>query len=325
MTETTVPTPGVAVIGCGAWGRNHVRTLGKLGALAAVSDADPDAARAAGKEAGVPAIAPDDVFGDQAIAGVVIAVPDALHARIARQALAAGKHVLVEKPMATTVADAEALAAEAERRGLVLMVGHILRYHPAFVRLNALATAGDLGRLRHIAAKRLHIARGAPRHALWDLCPHDVSMILALAGRMPARVRAFVGAFAAPQVPQTGAVMLDFGDGLTADIAFSAIHPVKLHQITVAGSEAQGVFEDSRGWEEKLALYRPGLGRPGEVPAREAVAVAPAEPLAEEARCFLAAMAGGPQPPSGAAEGMRVVRVLAAAARSLESGGIEHP
>lgn len=325
MTGTSTPVPGIAVIGCGAWGRNHVRTLHGLGALAAVSDVSDAAARAAAESTGVPARAREEILADHAISGVVIAAPDALHAEIAGQALAAGKHVLVEKPMAMTVADAETLETTAKRRGLTLMVGHILRYHPAFLRLAELTAAGTLGTLRHIAAKRLHVARGATRHALWDLCPHDVSMILALAGRLPQTVRAFAGATVAPGLPQAGAMMLDFGDGLTADIAFSDIHPVKLHQLTVAGTEAQGVFEDSRGWEDKLALYRPGLGRPGEVPVREAATLAPGEPLAAEARAFLAAIMGGPPAPSAAAEGTRVVRVLVAAARALESGAAERP
>ncbi len=324
MTSAPASRPGVAVIGCGAWGRNHVRTFASLGALAAVADADAGVARTAAEATGVPARTLDEVLADGAVAAVAIAAPDALHAAIAARALEAGKHVLVEKPMAMTPAEAEGLATAAAQRGRVLMVGHILRYHAAFRRLEALARDGALGTLRHMAAKRLHVARGAPRHALWDLAPHDVSMMLALAGRLPRSLRAFAGAEIAG-LPQAGAVALDFGAGLTAEIAFSEIHPVKLHQIAVAGTEAQAVFEDSRGWDEKLALYRPGLEKAGMAPERAPVALEPGEPLAEEARAFLAAVAGGPAPPSDAAEGIAVVRVLAAAARSLASGGAESP
>lgn len=317
--------PGVAVIGCGAWGRNHVRTFNSLGVLAAVCDANETVAAAAAETAGVPARSLDEVLADDAIGAVVIAAPDALHAAIATRALQAGKHVLIEKPMSVSAVDAESLKDLAERAGKVITVGHILRYHAAFRQLQTLVTENALGAIRHMASKRYHVAPPPPRHALWDLGPHDTSMMLALAGRMPRTVSALAGAEIIDGKPQSGAIMLDFGDGLTGEIGFSAIHPVKLHQITVSGTEAHAVFEDSRPWEEKLALYRPGLDRPGEPPVRTAIALSPGEPLAEEARSFLAAIAGGPKPPSGPREGIAVVRVLEAAARSLETGRPESP
>lgn len=324
MSSKTGAQPRVAVAGCGAWGRNHVRTFQALGALAAVSDASADAAEAAAAASGVPARAWNDILQDRAIDAVVIAAPDALHAEMGRAALAAGKHALVEKPMAMSVADAEAMAAAARVKGLVLMTGHILRYHAGFRRLQDLVRDGAVGRPRHISARRLHLAPGAPRHALWDLGPHDLSMILALAGGLPCTVRAAYTA-AAGDVPQAGMMALDFGDGLTSEVTFSAIAPVKLHQITVAGDMAQAVFEDSRPWPEKLALFRPGLQIPRVAPAREAVALDSGEPLAEEARAFLAAIGGGAQPPSVADEAIPVIRVLAAAARAAASGRPEAP
>jgi predicted dehydrogenase len=324
MPPTAGVPPRVAVVGCGAWGRNHVRTFKALGALGAVADTSPAAADAAAESASVPACSFDDILGDSAIAGVVIAAPDALHAEIARQVLDAGKHALVEKPMAMSVADANDLAARARERGLVLMTGHILLYHAAFRRLRETIAEGLLGKPLHIAARRLHWAPGAPRHTLWDLCPHDLSMILALTGRLPAYVRALVTARAGT-IPQAGAVHLDFGDGLDAEISFSAISPVKLHQLTVSGDRAQAVFEDSRPWPEKLAVVRPGLDAARGPLSRDAVELTPGEPLADEARAFLAAMAGGPEPKSAASEAIPVIRVLAAAARAIESGKPETP
>jgi UDP-2-acetamido-3-amino-2,3-dideoxy-glucuronate N-acetyltransferase len=311
----------VAVIGCGAWGRNHVRTFAALGALGAVCDLDARVAGDAAAAAGVPAAPLDGILADPAIDAVVVATPDATHAAVAAAALAAAKHVLVEKPMAMAVADAKALAARAREAGRVLMVGHILRYHPAFLRLEALAREGALGPLAHVSSKRLHLAGGAPRHALWDLAPHDVSMVLALAGRLPVAVRAQGAAPGTGAPVRLASLALDFGAGLTADIALSAVHPVKLHQICVSGGVAQAVFEDSRPWGEKLALHRPGLvPTPGAAPTRWPVAVTPGEPLAEEARAFLAAIDGGPAPASGPEEGLSVIRVLAACARALETG-----
>ncbi len=324
MSSSSGPAPHIAVVGCGAWGRNHVRTLGTLGALAAVSDASAAAAKAAAEASGAPARAWTEILADPAISGVVIAAPDALHAAMAGEALAASKHVLAEKPMTMGVADAENLATEAERKGLVLMTGHILRYHSAFRRMQELIADGAVGRIRHIAARRMHYAPGAPRQALWDLGPHDLSMILALAGRKPLSVRAAYSAYEG-DIPQAGSMALDFDDGLTAEIAFSAITPVKLHQISVGGNEAQAVFEDSKPWPEKLALFRPGLERVRKPLAREGIDVVPGEPLAEELRAFITAIKGGPTPPSGAREAIGVIAVLEAAARAAESGKAETP
>jgi predicted dehydrogenase len=325
MTNANRPVAGVAVIGCGAWGRNHVRTLNTLGALRAIADADTEAAKAVAETAGVPARELDDILSDPAIAALVIAVPDPHHAAMALRALAGGKHVLVEKPIAMNVGDAQAMVAAARTHNRVLMCGHILRYHEGFLRLLNLLNEGVAGRLVHIATRRLHLTPGRPRHALWDLCPHDLSMILAAAGRMPERVRAHIQAETKPGFPQAGAVALDFGDGLTAEISFSNIHPVKLHQFTVAGTGAQLVFEDSKPWPEKLTLHHPGLDSMTAPTTHEAIALEPCEPLAEQARAFLSAINGGPMPPSDAEEGLRVVRVLAAAAQAAESGGFERP
>ena len=326
MTKAEQVPPGLAVIGCGAWGRNHVRTAASLGALRGVRDINLDKASAAAESAGVPALGFDDIMNDDAISGVVIATPDGTHSRLALNALNAGKHVLVEKPMATSVTKGAALVGIAREKGLILMTGHILLYHPGFLTLRGLVQNQELGEVRHISCKRLHLAGGRKRHALWDLAPHDVSMILALTGRMPAKVQAQAGAPLPGVPPQLVSIFLDFEDGLSADISISAIHPVKLHQITVAGTDAFGVFEDSRDWNDKISLIRPGLeagGQGSAAPAVEAVPLDAAdatEPLKAEIQAFVDAIGGGPMPPSHAGEGLAVVQVLAAAENSMETG-----
>ncbi|MEE8084531.1 MAG: Gfo/Idh/MocA family oxidoreductase [Alphaproteobacteria bacterium] len=325
MAESGQMPPGIAVIGCGLWGRNLVRTLAALGALRAVHDTDPDAAAAAAKLGDVPARGPDDILADPAIAGIVIATPDATHADIAARALAAGKPVLVEKPMAMSVGDGAALSALARDKGRTLMAGHILLYHPGFLQLCEMARSGVLGEVRHITSKRLHIARGAPRDTLWDLGPHDLSMILALTGCLPATVRAQAAAPLADAPPQQVNLQLTFADGPSADITLSALHPVKLHQFTIAGTEAFGIFEDSRGWDEKVSLIKPGLdgyGSGAAAPVTESRPLPPEEPLRLEMQAFLDAVGGGPPPANGAAEALEVVRVLGAAQESLDSGDL---
>ncbi len=323
MVEIEQNPPGIAVFGCGAWGRNHVRTLAALGALRAVCDADANVAADAALSAKVPARDSSDILADAAIAGIVIATPDATHADIATRALNAGKHVLVEKPLAMSVRDGQALGALARDKGRTLMAGHILLYHPGFRTLWDIARDGALGEIRHIASKRLHMARGAPRHALWDLGPHDISMILAIAGRLPVTVQAQAANPLALALPQLVNLVLTFDDGVSADITLSAIHPVKLHQFTIAGTEAFGIFEDSRGWEEKISLIRPGLrgadqGSP--TPALETRPLQPDEPLRLEIQAFLDAIGGGPPPASSIIEALPVVRVLGAAQESLDCG-----
>jgi predicted dehydrogenase len=323
MMEIGQNPPGIAVFGCGAWGRNHVRTLAALGALRAVHDADANVAADAALLAKVPARDPSDILADAAIAGIVIATPDATHVDIATRALNAGKHVLVEKPLAMNVSDGQALAALARDMGRTLMAGHILLYHPGFRTLWNIARGGALGEIRHMASKRLHMARGAPRHALWDLGPHDISMILAIAGRLPSTVQAQASSPLAQAPPQLVNLVLTFDDGASADIALSGVHPVKLHQFTIAGTEAFGIFEDSRGWEEKISLVRPGLGGADQndpTPALQTRSLQPDEPLRLEIQAFLDAISGGPPPASSIIEALPVVRVLSAAQESLDCG-----
>lgn len=310
-------TPRVAVVGCGAWGRNHVRTFNALGALVAVADDDPGTARAAAGGL-VEVRSFTSIIRDSAIDAVVIATPDALHADMALRALVAGKHVLVEKPMTMSTDEADELLQAAAAQGRVLMTGHLLRFHAAFRGL--LAALPSIGTLRLITARRMHLARGAPRHALWDLCPHDLSMILAVAGEMPNRISAITQYEATPGRPQSGCLSLGFESGLSAEIGFSAIHPVKLHQFTVGGDDGHIVFDDTRPWPEKLVRFTPGLARHGQPTTGEPLALAPGEPLAEEARAFLDAIGGRPLPAASGEEGARVVRILAAAERARLSG-----
>ncbi len=181
-------TPKVAVVGAGAWGANLVRNFADLGALAAVCDTDAAVRSAVAAERGVAVYADYLALLDaQGIDAVVLATPSGTHQAMAVAALEAGKDVLVEKPAATDVAGARALVEAAERGGRVLMVGHVLRYHPAVERLCALITEGAVGRLRSVQANRLDFRRvgGNGEGVLLELATHDVSLALALIGRRP--------------------------------------------------------------------------------------------------------------------------------------------
>jgi predicted dehydrogenase len=310
----------VVVVGCGAWGRNLVRNFAELGVLAGVADRDTARGRAAAEAHGVPLRALEDVLADPGIAGLCIATQPSTHHVIGMAALEAGKHLLIEKPLTLDRAEGEALAREAGARGRVLMVGHILRYHPAFRRLEALVAEGALGPVRRIHASRLNLgAIRAEEGALWCLAPHDVSMILALAGERPVSVAGFAEHVLGRAPADTATLRLGFAGGLTAMIQVSWLHPVKEHRLTVIGTEAMAVFDDTRPWPEKLVLYRHRVGPDLSIArgAPEPVAVPEGEPLKEECRAFLAAIAGGHRPASDAAEALAVMDVLARAEAAM--------
>ncbi|HEY7609101.1 MAG TPA: Gfo/Idh/MocA family oxidoreductase [Alphaproteobacteria bacterium] len=320
--------PRVAVIGLGHWGRNLVRNVAGLDALGAMCDSAAEARRAhAALHPGV-LVTGDaaSVLDDPAIEAVMIATPAATHGAYVAAALDAGKHVFVEKPLCLDVAEAEALVQRAKRAGRVLMVGHLLHYHPAFIALKATVAAGRLGRLRYIYSTRLSLGRiRREENALWSFAPHDVSMILALTGALPERVIATGGHYLTSNVADTTLSHLAFAGGVQAHIFVSWLHPYKDQRLVVVGEDAMAVFNDVAPEPDKLVLYRHKAQWSGDLPVidraeGERIPFESAEPLRRECEAFLAALAGGPAPPSSGPEGVRVLRVLSACQRALESG-----
>lgn len=321
MTAAT-EAPKVAVVGCGAWGANVTRCFAELGALAAVVDHHPERANALAERHGARPVPLEAALADPTIAGIAIATQPSTHAGIAAAALEAGKHLLVEKPLTLDRASSEALVRDAADRGRVLMVGHILRFHPAFAALLRLAADGALGRLRRIHASRLNLgAIRAEEEALWCLAPHDVSMILALAGEAPDSVTGFAERPLGRGPADTATIRLGFASGLSAMIQVSWLHPEKEHRLSVVGSEAMAVFDDTRPWAGKLTLY-PHRITPElriERGTAEPVPVEPGEPLKEECRHFLHCIATGVQPLTDGAEALAVADVLVRAEAAIRN------
>lgn len=314
----------IAHVGHGYWGRNLARNFSELGHLAAVVDPDADAAAAAAAAYGVRAATFDEVLADPAIDAVSIASPAGLHYRQAKAALEAGKHVYVEKPVALDMGEAEALCGLAERRGLILMVGHLLQYHPAYVRLRAMAAAGEFGRLHHIYSNRLSLGKfRTEENVLWSFAPHDISMILGLAGGEPEEVHAQGTVAFTPGIADLVGVQMRFAGGLRAHVLASWMHPFKEQRLVVIGEKAMAVFEDSQPeWDDKLLVYRHAIDRGGPVPnprkaEAERVAVERAEPLKEECRHFVHCVETGARPRTDGREGLAVLRVLDAAEKAL--------
>ncbi len=322
-TKTKTP---IAVIGCGHWGKNLIRNMHALGAVASVHDSDPETEAAIAGKYGVPGRQWPDILADNAIHGVVIAAPAAAHHALVREALLADKHVFVEKPLALRIEQAEELRALAEERRRVLMVGHLLQYHPAFLKLKEICSSGELGRLQYIYSNRLNLGKfRSEENTLWSFAPHDISMILSLLGDDLETVLATGYAYLHKAIADVTTTHLSFASGQAAHIYVSWLHPFKEHRLVVIGDQGMAVFDDDEDWPSKICKYphqinwRDGLPQPQTAQAIS-VPVEADEPLLLECRHFLDCIESGAPPRTDAGEGLRVLCVLDAAQRSMETG-----
>lgn len=316
----------IAQIGCGHWGQNLARNFAELGALAAVVDGNAETAARMTEQHGAPARTLDAVLADAAIQGIAFATPAETHAALASRALAAGKHVYVEKPLALDIADAERVIAEAAQAERVLMVGHLLQYHPVFRALRTLVEAGELGVIRYIYSNRLSLGKfRIEENVLWSFAPHDFSMVLSLTGEEPDSVSAQGAAYVTPGLADCSTVQFVFPSGARGHVQTSWLHPFKEHRLVVTGEKAMAVFEDSQPeWDKKLALYRHGVDYSGPAPAPikadpEYVSVEKGEPLKDECRHFLDCIETGAAPRTDGVEGLAVLRALAKAEDALQA------
>lgn len=318
----------VGVVGLGHWGPNLARNFAAHGALAALADSRPEIlARFAAQYPGVKTF-PDleSMMTARVLDAVAIATPAATHGALAAKALDAGLHVFVEKPLCLDLDEARTLGATAKSAGLTLMVGHLLLYHPAFIALRSLVESGRLGQLRYIYSNRLSLGKiRREENALWSFAPHDVSMILALAGTLPRRVVTTGGSYLLTGVADTTLSHLTFPGGMQAHIFVSWLHPYKDHRLVVVGSEGMATFHDSEPEGRKLMLYPHAVGWEGELPtvtkaAAEPVPYEAGEPLSLECRHFLDCVVQRRTPRSDADESLRVLSVLDACQHSLASG-----
>jgi len=324
----------LGVIGAGNWGKNHVRTVAGLAdaELAAVCDTDPKTrARVERQYPGAKVTADaGELLGS--VDAVIVASPAATHARLALQCVEAGKPCLVEKPFALGTEDARAVARRAAERGVPVLAGHLLVFHPAVERLRALIQAGELGTLYYLYGLRVNLGQvRADENALWSFGPHDVSVALYLLGETPTRVAAQGRSYLQPGVEDVVFLTMEFASGVLAHVQMSWLDPHKERRLTVVGARKMVVFDDMEP-REKLRIYDKGVDRPPEYASYgESLAVRegdifipriPAiEPLAAELQHFVRVVRGAEAPRSSAEDGVRVVQVLEAATRSLAAGG----
>lgn len=326
----------LALAGAGGWGRNVARSLRRLrGAdLHTVCDRDRSSLDKL-DDLGPETVRAEDfvrVLRDREVDAVIVATPPHTHHELAARALEAGKDVLVEKPLATRVADAEDLVGLAARNGRVLMVGHLLLYHPAVRRLRALVERGDLGEIHYLHSRRVNL--GVIRreeNALWSLAPHDVATAIHLLGELPSTVTAQGAAYVDRGVEDVAFAQLSFPSGRMASLHVSWLDPHKERKLTVVGDRKMAVFDDMEA-TEKLRVYDRGVDRPEYLPYGDALTlrfgdiwipkVEAAEPLVLECQHFVDRLHDRGRPLSDGESGVAVVRVLAAATESLRRRGV---
>jgi predicted dehydrogenase len=329
------PLVKAALLGYGYWGRNLARNLHQRLGTDWVACVDLDPERRAEVARRYPWVVPlgdlDPVLADPAIEAVVVATPAASHAALTRQALDAGKHVLVEKPLALSTAEAAALTRQAERAARVLMVGHTFEYNPAVIKMRALLQSGELGDLWYLHSQRVNLGRiQRDINALWSIGPHDVSIANYLIGAAPRWVSARGARYLHTELEDVVFATLGYDGGVLAHLHVSWLDPSKVRRTTMVGSRRMVVFDDLDS-EAKLRVYDKGAdpvqGGYGEyqfrlragdihVPRTEMT-----EPLALELDHFLECCASGARPRSDGWSGTRVVAALEAAQQSLDKGG----
>ncbi|HKS28042.1 MAG TPA: Gfo/Idh/MocA family oxidoreductase [Pyrinomonadaceae bacterium] len=315
----------VAVVGCGYWGKNLVRNFDRLGSLALVCDETSGGRERAVELVGQSRVVADleDVLSSSA-RGVVVATPAETHYDLARRLLEAGKDVFVEKPLALTYEQGKHLVQLAEERGLILMVGHVLEYHPAIVCLLELVRKGELGKIRYVSSNRLNLGKvRREENILWSFAPHDIAIVLRLVGAMPFQVAAHGGSYVQPNIADVTVTHLLFDNGVRSHIYVSWLHPFKEQRLVIVGSKKMASFDDV---SKKLVLYdqRVEIQDDEPVPIKgngEEIAFSDDEPLLLECRAFLEAMKTRVAPLTDGASGLRVLQVLNAAQRSLVING----
>jgi predicted dehydrogenase len=315
----------IVVIGCGYWGKNLVRNFNQLGALRMVCDESIDCRLIAAT------LAPDceivsrteDVFGSS-VAAVVIATPAVTHFSLVREALEYGKDVFVEKPLALTYQEGLELVKVAKANRRILMVGHILEYHPGILELRRLLNSGELGRVFYIYSNRVSLGKiRREENILWSFAPHDIAVILRLTGKHPVQVVACGGTYVSPNVADTTVTNLLFDDGVRAHIFVSWLHPFKEQRLVVVGSKKMASFDDV---SKKLIIYNQHVdwnnGFPEPVThVGEQVAFSTDEPLRNECLAFLTSVASRRAPLTDGESAVGVLKVLEAAQRSLMMNG----
>ena len=326
MNISNESKPDLAVIGSGYWGKNLVRNYAQLNILKLVCDSNENTLSFVKSQ--YPEVetcmAINDVLSRDDIQCVVIASPAETHFRIAQEAILAGKHVFVEKPITLKLQEAQELIALSRKYSLTLMVGHLLQYHPAFIKLKEIVYSGDLGRINYIYSNRLNLGKiRREENILWSFAPHDISMILSLTNEEPLTVTTTGGNYLHKKIADVTTTHMTFPSGIRAHIFVSWLHPFKEQKLIVVGDKKMAVFDDTLQWENKLLIYPHQIHWSNNIPvpdkaSPQQVSVHQAEPLKQECEHFISCIRTGQKPITDGLEGLKVLKVLNASQQSLD-------
>ena len=316
----------VAVVGCGYWGKNLVRNFASLDVLRVVCDACHETLEFFQSQYGVEGVTEfSQVLDMPDVQAVVIATPAATHASLVMLSLAAGKDVFVEKPLALTLLDALKIQELATQSDCILMVGHLLEYHPALVQLRSMVASGKIGQLRYLYSNRLSLGKvRTEENVLWSFAPHDISSILGFVGTLPISVQA-VGSAYVGKTEDFCTVNLSFEQNINAHIFVSWLHPFKEHRLVVVGDLGTVVFDDV-SVDAKLTFYGQQAEWVDNIPilkktGQTVIPIEGGEPLKLECEHFLNCLKSRQTPLTSLNNGIDVLRVLESAQVSLESFG----
>ena len=322
----------LALVGAGYWGKNLARNFNQLGPLHTICDRSEELLNNFKTEDYFEVkltTSLDAVLNEPEISKVAIAVPAALHYQMAKKALEAGKDVFVEKPLCLDVNQGEELVSLAKQKGKILMVGHLLQYHPCIIELQEMIKKGKLGKLYYLTSNRLNLGKiRKEENALWSFAPHDISVILSLVGNQkPKEIRCIGESYLNDQVADTTLTTMRFESGTRAHIYVSWLNPFKEQKLTVVGSEGMAVFDDSKPWSEKLILHENYLfwdqgqnPTPIKKPGLK-INIEETEPLRNECLHFLKCCDSRRAPKTDGIEALSSLKVLTAAQQSLENSG----
>lgn len=327
-SENLQCTKDVTVIGSGYWGKNLVRNFHGLGALRVICDTDPT--REPWAKTQYPDVAftslLESVLEDDQIKAVAVATPAVTHYEIAKVALQAGKDVFVEKPLALQVWQGEEIVGLAEKNGRILMVGHILLYHPAVIKCGELINKGELGKIQYLYSNRLNIGKiRTEENTLWSFAPHDISVMLALLNEEPSAVSCHGANYLHQGIADVTMSEFVFPSGVQAHIFVSWLHPFKEQRLVIVGSDKMAVFDDTV--DDKLVLYPHKISWKDRIPVAvkaeaEAVPIEMKEPLQAECEHFLECIRSRRRPRSDGKEGLQVLKILRQCQESMETNRV---
>lgn len=316
----------IAVIGCGYWGSNLIRNLYELGVLNSVCDDNQILARSKAQEYKVRNLGLSQILEDKNIKGVVVAAPAFLHSELSIKCMKAGKHVFVEKPIALDLTEAREMQSVSVSQKKHLMIGHLLQYHPVFVRLKEIVSDGLLGHITYIRSNRLSLGKiRSEEDVLWSFAPHDISMILSLVDSNPKSILSNSAIINQENISDLSSIYIDFENKTKANINVSWFNPFKEHKLIVHGDKKMAVFDDTQPWESKLSILDYDLTKNlGEISLEkkgsEFISTEEKEPLKEECKHFVDVVNENIKPRTDSQEGIRVLEILQRASESLKKG-----